>query len=169
MGLSIDFDFRRKLQEHNFSLNYCFQCATCSGGCPIARLTNGIYNPRKIIEESLLGLKDRLIEAQDPNVWLCSTCQKCVELCPQHVELTEVFNTLKNISVKAGKYPQAFKTQSISVLENGVAVPFTAPIIRRRGQLGLPNIEITSVSEIQILLKEVGFDKTINYDWNKVD
>ncbi|NHI93074.1 MAG: 4Fe-4S dicluster domain-containing protein [Candidatus Lokiarchaeota archaeon] len=169
MGLSIDFDFRKKLQSHNFSLNYCFQCATCSGGCPIARLTNGSYNPRKIIEESILGLKDRLIEKQEPNVWLCSTCQKCVELCPQHVELTEIFNVLKNAAVKAGKCPEAFKSQGISVLENGVAVPFTTPINRRREQLGLPIIEISALREIQTLLKEVGFDKIIHYNWNNVE
>jgi len=167
MGLSIDFDFRKYLQNHNFSLNYCFQCATCSGGCPIARITKGTYNPRKIIEEALLGLKGKLMESKDPNVWLCSTCQKCVELCPQKVELTEIFITIKNALVKSGTYPEAYKSQGIAVLEYGVAVPYTNPINRRREQLGLPKIEVTALPEIQTLLKELEFDKLIKYDWTK--
>ncbi|MHA1535812.1 MAG: 4Fe-4S dicluster domain-containing protein, partial [Promethearchaeota archaeon] len=79
----INFEFRNEVLKHNASLSYCYQCSTCSGGCPIALITNGKYNPRKIIEEAILGLHDKLIESQDPNPWLCSTCQKCVELCPQ--------------------------------------------------------------------------------------
>ena len=165
MTLTIDFEFRKEIRKHNFSLNYCYQCSTCSGGCPIARLTNGDYNPRKIIEEALLGLEEKLTKTQEPNIWLCSTCQKCVELCPQRVELTEIFNVIKNACVKKGNYPEAFKSQGISVLENGVAVPFTAPILRRREQLGLPVIDNNAVPEVQTLLKELGFDKLINYEW----
>lgn len=167
MTVSIDFDFRKQLTRFDVSLNYCFQCATCSGGCPVARITNGKYNPRKIIEESLLGLKDRLIEDQDPNVWLCSTCQMCVELCPQKVDLTEIFNFIKNQCVLSGKYPEGFKAQGTVILETGMAVPFSPAILRRRQQLGIPELEMAEVSEIQTLLKETQFDKKLAYDWSK--
>ena len=93
----INFEFRNEVLAHNASLSYCYQCSTCSGGCPVALITDGKYNPRKIIEEAILGLQDKLVEKQEPNSWLCSTCQKCVELCPQKVELTEIFTLIKNI------------------------------------------------------------------------
>ena len=161
MTLSIDYEFRKQIQQFDFSLNYCYQCSTCAGGCPVAKLTNGTYNPRKIIEEAILGLRELLIKKQEPSVWLCTTCQKCVEQCPQRVELTEIFNHIKNLCVKEGAYPEAFRSQGTSILENGLAVPFTPAILRRREQLGLPLVKIAPLSELQTLLKETGFDKII--------
>ena len=55
-----DFEFRNDLIMEDFSLSYCYQCGTCSSTFPVALITNGDYNPRKIIEQSLLGLKDLL-------------------------------------------------------------------------------------------------------------
>ena len=60
----INFEFRNEVLKYNASLSYCYQCSTCSGGCPVALLTNGKYNPRKIIEEAILGLQDKLVEKQ---------------------------------------------------------------------------------------------------------
>ena len=158
----IDFEFRNDLIKEDFSLNYCYQCGTCSSTCPVALITEGEYNPRKIIEQSLLGLKDLLLKDQNPNVWLCSTCQMCVEECPQNVFLTEIFEKIKNKIISLGEpYPESFKVQAKSVLENGVAIPLTPPIIRRRDQLGLPKVESASLDEIKKLLDATGFEKKI--------
>ena len=157
----INFDFRNEVINHNASLSYCYQCSTCSGGCPVALLTNGKYNPRKIIEEAILGLQDKLVESQDPNPWLCSTCQKCVELCPQKVELTEIFTLIKNKCFEKGKIPEAFVAQAQAVLENGVAIPYSNSIIARRKKLGLPEINVAPVEEIQSLMSETNFKKNI--------
>ncbi|MFX1279892.1 MAG: 4Fe-4S dicluster domain-containing protein [Promethearchaeota archaeon] len=159
----IDFEFRNELIEDDFSLNYCYQCGTCSSTCPVALITNGEYNPRKIIEQSLLGLKDLLLKDQKPNVWLCCTCQMCVEECPQNVFLTEIFERIKNKIVISGEpYPETFKTQAQSVLDNGLAIPLTPPIIRRRDQLGLPKVESANINEIKKLLDATEFEKKIN-------
>ena len=157
----INFKFRNEVMKHNASLSYCYQCSTCSGGCPVALLTQGSYNPRKIIEEAILGLEDKLVEKQEPNPWLCSTCQKCVELCPQKVELTEIFTLIKNKCFKAGKVPEAFILQGQAVLDNGVAIPYGKAIITRREKLGLPIIKTAPIKEIKTILEETGFDKHI--------
>ncbi|MFX1395053.1 MAG: 4Fe-4S dicluster domain-containing protein [Promethearchaeota archaeon] len=157
----INFEFRNEVMKHNASLSYCYQCSTCSGGCPVALLTQGSYNPRKIIEEAILGLEDKLVEKQEPNSWLCSTCQKCVELCPQKVELTEIFTLIKNKCFKAGKVPEAFMLQGQAVIDNGVAIPYGKAIITRREKLGLPNIKTAPIKEIKTILEETGFDKHI--------
>jgi heterodisulfide reductase subunit C len=158
---TINFEFRNEVLKHNASLSYCYQCSTCSGGCPVALITNGKYNPRNIIEEAILGLKDKLVEKQEPNLWLCSTCQKCVELCPQKVELTEIFTLIKNLCFERGKVPEAFIAQGQSVLENGVAIPYSKAILSRREKLGLPEIKTASVDEIKTILKETNFEKHI--------
>ena len=157
----INFKFRNQVLKHNASLSYCYQCSTCSGGCPIALITNGKYNPRKIIEEAILGLQDKLIETQEPNPWLCSTCQKCVELCPQKVELTEIFTLIKNECFKIGKVPDGFIKQGQSVLENGIAIPYSKAILTRREKLGLPVIETAPVEEIKTILKTTNFENYI--------
>ena len=158
----VDFNFRNELIKEDFSLNYCYQCGTCSSTCPVALITEGEYNPRRIIEQSLLGLKDMLLKDQKPNIWLCYTCEMCVEECPQNVFLTEIFERIKNKIVILGEpYPETFKIQAKTVIENGVAIPLTQPIIRRRSQLGLPNIESLDIKELKKLLDATDFEKKI--------
>ncbi|MFX0188985.1 MAG: 4Fe-4S dicluster domain-containing protein [Candidatus Hodarchaeota archaeon] len=157
----INFDFRNQVIKHNASLSYCYQCSTCSGGCPVALITNGEYNPRKIIELSILGLQDKLVEKQEPNSWLCSTCQKCVELCPQKVELTEIFTLIKNKCFETGKVPEAFLAQAQAVLDNGIAIPYSKAILTRREKLGLPPIKIAPIAEIKSILEETHFDSNL--------
>jgi len=156
----VDFEFRNELIKEDFSLNYCYQCGTCSSSCPVALITEGEYNPRKIIEQSLLGLKELLIKEQKPNVWLCCTCQMCVEECPQNVFLTEIFERIKNKIVLVGEpYPETFKSQAKSIIESGLAIPLTQPIIRRRNQLDLPEVESANIDEIKKLLTATDFEK----------
>ncbi|MFW9906836.1 MAG: 4Fe-4S dicluster domain-containing protein [Candidatus Thorarchaeota archaeon] len=155
----VNFSIRNELIDKNISLSYCYQCSTCTGGCPVALKTAGKFNPRKIIELSLLGLEHRLIEDQDTNIWLCSTCQNCVEYCPQRVFLTEIFNTNKNRCAVKGLAPEAYYLQGKAIYDSGLAIPYSSAILRRREQLGLPLINTPNVEEIQSLLKETKFDE----------
>ncbi|MHA1791021.1 MAG: 4Fe-4S dicluster domain-containing protein [Promethearchaeota archaeon] len=150
----IDFEYRNRLLQVDSSLAYCYQCSTCVNACPIALLRSGKdYNPRKIIIEAMLGLKDKIIKENDPNPWLCSTCQKCVELCPQKVDLTEIFTHLKNEAFNEGNCPDAYVMQAQSVYQTSVAIPYSRPILKRREKLGLPNLKVAPVEEIQKLLE----------------
>ncbi|MHA1732862.1 MAG: 4Fe-4S dicluster domain-containing protein [Promethearchaeota archaeon] len=156
--------------EHSRTLSGCYQCGTCTGGCPVAKVTNGEYNPRKIIINSLLGLKQKLVETLVPNVWLCSTCQKCVESCPQGVELTEIFTLVRNMSVEAGTAAAGFTAQATTILETGFTIPPQPSVARRREkQLNLPPVPEAPLDEIQAILKETGWDKAIKYDWNATE
>ena len=157
----INFEFRNEVLKYNASLSYCYQCSTCTGGCHIALLTGGSYNPRKIIEEAILGLEGKLVEKQEPNPWLCSTCQKCVELCPQKVELTEIFTLIKNKCFKIDKVPEAFIAQGRAVLDYGVAIPYSKAIESRRGNLGLPVIKTAVIDDIKKIMKETNFENHI--------
>jgi heterodisulfide reductase subunit C len=165
MASTIDFDFRNKLLKMHgaLSLTYCYQCGTCSGGCPVAKETGGKYNPRRIIEKSLLGMKDKLIK--DPILWQCTLCDTCDESCPQNVELTEIFYVLKNLAVKEGYVPDAYKAQSMTVFDFGVAVPYSAPLVRTRKELGLEqsleeNI-VVPLQELQTLMAATGMKEIV--------
>ena len=62
MAMEISSKFRKELSKigEGFSVNYCYQCGTCAGGCPALRYTK-IYNPRRIIENVLLGFKEETV------------------------------------------------------------------------------------------------------------
>jgi len=157
----INFKLRNEVLKHNASLSYCYQCSTCSGACPVALETQGKYNPRKIIEMAILGFIDKIIEEQQSSVWLCSTCQTCVELCPQNVELTEIFILIKNRSFDAGKVPEAFISQGKAILENGIAIPYSRATNSRRESMNLPEIKTAPVEEIQKIMRETKFEEKI--------
>ncbi|MFX1525477.1 MAG: 4Fe-4S dicluster domain-containing protein [Promethearchaeota archaeon] len=153
---TIDFDFRNQIlgNEIGNTLAYCYQCATCSGACPVAQVTEGRYNPRRLILDALLGLKEKIFGPENAfNIWGCTVCDTCDEVCPQKVELTEIFTILKNMSVERGEAPAHYTGQASTVLEHGKAIPMQPAIERRRTQLGLPEILAPDMGEIKKLLE----------------
>ncbi len=161
----IDFEFRNSIIQKDLgnTLAYCYQCGTCSGACPVAQVTKGRYNPRKLILNSLLGLKENLLLGAENNfnIWGCTVCDTCDEMCPQNVELTEIFILLKNMSVEKGEAPEYYTTQAKFILEHGKAIPLAPAIERRRDQMGLPKAPKVDKKEIRALLKETGLVKII--------
>jgi heterodisulfide reductase subunit C len=84
-----------------------------------------------------------------------------VEVCPNDIELVDIFYLLRNMSVAAGEAPEAYLMQAKTIFENGAAIPMTGPIERRRDQMGLSTPPKASVDEVQTILKETGVDKVI--------
>jgi heterodisulfide reductase subunit C len=153
---TIDFDFRNQIIHSDIgsTLAYCYQCATCSGACPVAQVTNGRYNPRRLILDALLGLKEKIFGKENAfSIWGCTVCDTCDEVCPQKVELTEIFTILKNLSVEKGEAPDYYTTQAATILENAKAIPMQPAIERRREQLGLPKVLSPDTNEVKKLLK----------------
>lgn len=80
---SIDKEFAEKIKEVGAdSVEYCFQCGTCTGSCPSGRRT--AYKVRQIIRKLNMGMKEVLA---DPALWMCTTCYTCQERCPRRVKL----------------------------------------------------------------------------------
>ena len=153
---TLDFEFRNMILEQDIgsTLAYCYQCATCSGACPVAQVTQGRYNPRRLILDALLGLKEKIFGKENAfSIWGCTVCDTCDEVCPQKVELTEIFTILKNISIERGEGPNYYTTQASTILEHGKAIPMQPAIERRRQQLGLPEIISPDVKEVTKILE----------------
>jgi len=153
---TIDFKFRNLILTNDIggTLAYCYQCATCSGACPVAQVTEGRYNPRRLILDALLGLKEKIFGPENVfNIWGCTVCDTCDEVCPQKVELTEIFVILKNISVERGEAPEHYTGQASTILEHGKAIPMQPAIERRRTQLGLPAVIAPDIAEVKKLLE----------------
>jgi heterodisulfide reductase subunit C len=115
----------------------CFSCGTCVAGCPVAGRTEQ-YNPRRIVRMALLGMREKVLSSRF--VWLCSTCYTCYERCPQDVHIPELMNAIRNIAVREGHVPQAFRQQAELLRDHGRLYEITAFENERRAEWGLPPI-----------------------------
>lgn len=77
---------------------YCYQCAKCTSGCPVAKIQPD-YRPHQIVHLARLGLVDALFASPDL-IWSCAGCVKCKEICPQDVAPADLILALKNIYLK---------------------------------------------------------------------
>lgn len=80
------------------NVQLCFQCGTCSGGCPTAYAMD--YTPRQIVTMVNLGMRDEVLKSN--TIWVCSSCYTCTTRCPRGVEITNVMAALKSIALKRG-------------------------------------------------------------------
>lgn len=136
----------------------CFQCGTCTADCPIARFSDS-YRPRRLLRMAQLGLKDKVLSSDQ--LWLCAACYTCVDHCPQDVEISSVIRALKNIAVREGYMPFAFKELAGAVLETGLAYKIPELRLRRRQEIGLPALPKANVGSIAKLFNSTGFSKLI--------
>jgi heterodisulfide reductase subunit C len=95
----LDPNFRNEIMnelggEH---LTACYQCSTCTLGCPITEIVPS-YNPRKIIQMSLLGMRTEVLS--NPDLWICAICQTCTARCPQDVVVGDVLAAIRRIAEK---------------------------------------------------------------------
>lgn len=149
------------LLKQNPSLYPCLQCGICTEICPVSKITSGDFNPRKIIEYLLLGLKDKILIDKKPNVWDCTQCYSCDEICPQHIRIIESILFLRNKFAQQKEAPDEFLDEGKVVYDFGVTIPLQSAIIRRREKLELSPIPEYDIREIQDIMDMTDFDKLV--------
>ncbi|MFW9824615.1 MAG: 4Fe-4S dicluster domain-containing protein [Candidatus Thorarchaeota archaeon] len=167
--MTVNFEFRKQVMDYHIGsdlIKYCYQCSRCADNCPVTKVTTDFYsttgyNPRSNILNALLGYKDAIFSADPLTIWGCTVCDTCDEVCPQKIELTEIFTFLKNESVEQGNAPEHIYAQAKTIFENAKAIPPQPAIERRREQLGLPTIMIPDINELQTLLRNIGADQKL--------
>lgn len=95
------------------TLDLCYQCGTCSGTCPWNLVRD--FRVRSIISLAQLGLEG--YEGED--LWLCATCNACVDSCPRGVEIVDLIRTLRTIIAETGAFPKTLRGVMGSVQSNG--------------------------------------------------
>jgi Fe-S oxidoreductase len=95
------------------TLDLCYQCGTCSGTCPWNRVRN--FRVRDILTRAQLGLEG--YEGED--LWLCATCNACVDRCPQGVEIVDLVRTIRMVIGESGGAPKTLRAVFGSVSSYG--------------------------------------------------
>jgi len=141
----------------------CFQCGTCTAGCPSGRRTS--YRVRKLMRMAQLGLKDEIVNSDE--LWECSTCYTCVERCPRAVPIVDVVVALRNIAVAEGHMKDAHKKTATSLYKSGHTVPLGDKQKALRAQMGLPEVPPTvlankaAMDDLVKILNATGFNKIV--------
>jgi heterodisulfide reductase subunit C len=141
----------------------CFQCGTCTAGCPVSRFSD-FYRPKRIARMIQLGLKSRVL--LDRHIWLCTTCYTCIDRCPQSVDIANVIRALRNISIKyTNSMPFVYKFLAETLLKTGELVYEIPGLLTKKRELsGLPPLprgrpeviaKIFEVTGLADLLKNV--------------
>lgn len=124
----------------------CYQCGSCSGGCPVGKINNN-YNPRKLIHMTLMGLKSEVLS--NKTIWLCASCYTCQERCPQGVEIADLMFAIRNLAVAESNVPKGFIDQGVMLIDTGRLAPITAMVEKTRQNLGLPKIPAASPDAVK--------------------
>ena len=136
----------------------CFQCGTCTASCPIARLTDS-YRPSKLIHMIQLGLRERVLSKED--IWLCTTCFKCIDRCPQDVGFANIVRAIRNLSAKERGLPDVYKALASTIRETGYAYVIPASRLNRRDERGLPPLPKADVDTVAKLFEATGLSETL--------
>jgi len=94
----------------------CYQCGLCDTVCPWNRVRS--FSMRKIVREATFGLTE--IESED--IWRCTTCGRCPQICPRDVKQIESGVSLRRIATEYGVFPpsvQPIRTVSASLRGEG--------------------------------------------------
>jgi heterodisulfide reductase subunit C2 len=98
--LAPNFEFSEEVRrERHIAVTDCYQCAKCSGGCPLTFAMD--FLPHEIIR--LVGLGQEELVLGSNTIWVCSACETCTTRCPNDIDIAGVMDYLKERTVKSGK------------------------------------------------------------------
>lgn len=101
-GEALDPRFKHDVVSHpgGENITLCYSCGTCTASCPVSNVDDE-YNPRKIIRQVLLGMRDEVLSS--PVIWRCILCYACYATCPQNVKFRDVMQALREMAIEEGK------------------------------------------------------------------
>ena len=101
---------------HDYQLNICIQCGTCTGGCPVK--FRSPLNMRRLVRETHLTDNFSSISKR-PELWACTTCSTCSLRCPSGVKNVELIMGIRNFLANKGEVPSTIRDALENTLLHG--------------------------------------------------
>ena len=80
------------------NIDRCYQCLTCSLGCPVTFAMD--YLPNQLVRMVQLGLKQPTLTSA--TIWVCADCEACATRCPNDVAIVRLMDTLREMAQQEG-------------------------------------------------------------------
>jgi len=97
----LDYYFYKEIagQPKGEGITKCLSCGTCASTCQVFSV-NPAYNPRKLIQQAVLGLRDEVLKSE--MIWICARCNSCLEKCPKGIRPGDIIMALRHIALREG-------------------------------------------------------------------
>jgi heterodisulfide reductase subunit C len=96
---AIEANFATQVKEESGTeINRCYQCLTCSLGCPSAFAMD--YLPHQLVRMVQMGLREQVLTSS--TIWVCADCQACATRCPYEVDIVRIMDVLREVSLREG-------------------------------------------------------------------
>jgi heterodisulfide reductase subunit C len=92
----------------------CFACGACTARCPEMDVKPE-WNARVVIRKAVLGLKEEVLSSEF--FWICSAHYRCLEKCPQKVNVKEVMNAVRDARLTEEYTEDVTETKSKKYLD----------------------------------------------------
>jgi heterodisulfide reductase subunit C len=90
--------FTRTIADEVPEVYRCYQCLTCTLGCPLA-FAMDLY-PHEILKYVQLGAQEKVLGAS--TLWVCVSCETCATRCPNEIEIVKLMDLLRRMAVEEG-------------------------------------------------------------------
>ncbi|RXE56905.1 succinate dehydrogenase [Methanoculleus taiwanensis] len=113
-------------------LRDCIECLSCVSACPALQVT-AFAGPTILRQQMRLTLDprdthDRIDEAIEQGLFYCTTCKRCVEVCPKDIEIPgKAIEKLREIANRRGLTLPRHQEVAKMVKETGRSVGRTQP------------------------------------------
>lgn len=95
----LDRDFAAEVnRQSETDLNLCYQCRTCSNGCPFVAAMD--YPPNVVLRMIQYGMRRQVLECA--TIWVCVNCHTCSSQCPNNIDIAAIMNTLTKMALEEG-------------------------------------------------------------------
>ncbi|RJQ60857.1 MAG: heterodisulfide reductase [Desulfobacteraceae bacterium] len=92
-----DFGFTAEvIRRSGVNIHTCWQCRTCSSGCPFVHAME--RPPNYVIRLVQLGLKKEALETS--GIWICVGCNTCSVQCPNCIDISAVNDVLRRMAIE---------------------------------------------------------------------
>lgn len=88
-----------KLRELFPEAYKCYQCLSCTLGCPVARFMD--LKPHEALKAVLLGRDEEILASQTP--WICASCETCGVRCPNGIDLPALMDLIRQKAAGEGR------------------------------------------------------------------
>ena len=127
----------------------CFQCGECGSVCPIGYIRK-THSPRRILYR--LAMDDsEILDSEE--LWLCTTCFSCTEICPKDVDPQGIFIEVRNYACKSGRKPPGrIKSMITTIAKDGMILPIIGRAARMREEMNLEEIKKPDMQKISKII-----------------